>query len=164
LKASTSLRLVRRSGGVPFWMTLGIAKRSLAAVTSPARSSSAQPLITRTVAGSAPPGIVVLSPPEDPQPDSAAMPRTPRTAIARAVTRRSWQCEVAKLDHVALHGRLAHRAVRGATALDGTARVEDLEAVLLLVQRHMGVAEDDRVGVGEAASQALRRPLEGPAS
>ena len=46
LKASTCWRLVSRSGAVPFWTTVGIANRSLAATTSPERSSSAQPLIT----------------------------------------------------------------------------------------------------------------------
>ena len=46
VEASISSRVVRRRAGVPFWTTLGIAKRLLAAATSPARSSSAQPLIT----------------------------------------------------------------------------------------------------------------------
>ena len=43
---------------------------------------------------------------------------------------------------------------RGAAALGRAAGVEDLEAVRLFVERQVAVAEDDRVGVGEAAAHA----------
>jgi DNA-binding NarL/FixJ family response regulator len=46
----------------------------------------------------------------------------------------------------------AHRVPGRAAALGRASRVEDLEAVLLFVQRHVAVTEDDRVGVREAAA------------
>ena len=49
----------------------------------------------------------------------------------------------------------AHRVLRLAAAVGGAAGVEDLEAVALLVQRDVRVAEDDGVGVGEARAQAV---------
>jgi hypothetical protein len=66
---------------------------------------------------------------------------------------------VAKLDVSPLHSRLSHRSAGGAAALGGTAGIEDPEAVALLVQRHVGVAEDDDVGLGEPGSQALQAAL-----
>jgi hypothetical protein len=74
---------------------------------------------------------------------------------------RSWQRQEVKLDASPLHRRLTHRAVRSATALGRAAGIEDLEAVALLVQRHVGVTEDDRVGVREPGAQPLQAPPRG---
>ena len=99
---------MRRNGPVPFWTTLGSANRALAATTSPARSSSAQRLITATSPASALPAIVVValvSFPEEPQPEITATIRTARAASVRAVTDRSWQRQVAELDRAAESAR-----------------------------------------------------------
>ena len=63
-----------------------------------------------------------------------------------------------------LDRRDPHRVRGRAAALGRRARVEDLEAVALLVQRQVRVAEDDRVGLGEAARIRASRPVRGPAS
>src|SRR5215208_3418533 len=59
-------------------------------------------------------------------------------------------------------GREPHRVDRSAPALGRRARVEDVEALALLVQREVRVAEHDRVGVREAPPQprepSVRRP------
>src|SRR5829696_2077526 len=167
LKISTCLRLVNRSGGVPFWTTLGIANRSLAAGTSPARSSSAQLLITWTASESASP-VTVPSSDEDPQPPKTTRPRAKQTAathtaaeptIALAVIGPSWQCQVAALDPALHDARHAHRTARRAPALGWAARIEDLEALALLVQRHVGVAKDDGVRIREADPHPVQTAL-----
>jgi hypothetical protein len=79
LKVSTCCRVVSWSSGPPFWTKLGMANLSLATEMSPARSSSAQPLITSTASGSALPTTLLVSfLSDDPQPVSAAM----QTAMA----------------------------------------------------------------------------------
>jgi hypothetical protein len=89
----------------------------------------------------------------------AATLRAATAAIARAVTGRSWQREVVEFDASARNGALAHGALWRSPALRRAARVEDLEAIALLVERHMGVAEDHRVRVGESQTQPLETAL-----
>src|SRR5512144_690778 len=81
-----------------------------------------------------------------------------RVAMARAVTRESWQCEVAELDLAVAHRRLPHRPTGGASPLGGAAGIEDLESVTFLVQRQVRVAEDHGVRIREAGPQALEAP------
>src|SRR5512139_1517405 len=81
-----------------------------------------------------------------------------RVAMGRAVTRESWQCEVAELDPAVAHRRLPHRATGGASPLGGAAGIEDLESVTFLVQRQVRVAEDHGVRIREAGPQALEAP------
>jgi hypothetical protein len=55
----------------------------------------------------------------------------------------------------------AHRRPRGAAALGRAAGVEDLEAILDLVQRKVAVTEDDGVGGWEAPAQTRQPALGG---
>src|SRR3712207_7803700 len=52
-----------------------------------------------------------------------------------------------------------HDALPISAPVGGATGVEDLEAVGLLVQRDVGVAEDDRVGLGEAQPHAFEAPV-----
>ncbi len=57
------------------------------------------------------------------------------------------------------HLRDSHRVVRCPASLRRAARVEDLKAIgRPLVQRNVGVAEDDRIGLREAAFHPLEAP------
>src|SRR5205807_9764667 len=60
-----------------------------------------------------------------------------------------------ELDRPGLHAREAHRVAWLAAAVGGAARVEDLKALALLVERDVGVPEDGRVGIREPQPQAL---------
>src|SRR5512147_2828750 len=86
---------------------------------------------------------------------------TARVAMARAVTRESWQCEVVELDPAVADRRLPHRPPGGAAPLGWTPGIEDLESVTFLVQRHVRVAEDHGVRIRKAGPQALEAPLGG---
>jgi hypothetical protein len=68
---------------------------------------------------------------------------------------------MAELDPAVGDGAQAHRAVRRSAALGRAARIEDLEIVANLVERHVRVSEEDSVGVGKPSAhplQAASRP------
>src|SRR5437868_12111009 len=67
-----------------------------------------------------------------------------------------------ELDDAAREVREPHRVMRGTAALGRAAGVEDLEGVGALVQLDVRVAEDDGVGVREAAPHAGETAARGP--
>ena len=110
--------------------------------------------------------VVPVGDRSEPQPDSAITPETPRTAIVRTLMEGimaiggTWSNSIRS----ALHPRPAHRVVRCTTALGGAAGVEDLEAIVLLVQGGMWEWPKTTASAsGKRASQALQAALGGAA-
>src|SRR5215217_6660897 len=89
---------------------------------------------------------------------AASLTQLLRMAAPLSVADRASLTQWQKLegDACVMHDGDAHRVLRRAAALGRRAGVEDREAVALLVQRHMGVAEDGRLGVREATPHAFQ--------
>src|SRR5206468_2045729 len=93
----------------------------------------------------------ILSPPRctsvagSPRRAVGAEPAVPRKSTSRFMAGLSKRHEL-EPDLPAGRVRDPHRGIRRAAPLGGAARVEDLEALVLLVQGHVRVAEHHRVG------------------
>src|SRR3954471_23989686 len=91
-----------------------------------------------------------------------AEPAVPRKSTSRSMWAylrgspgRSVERYVLELDPAAADARDAHRVPRRAALIGRAARIEDVEAVALLVERDVRVAEDHEIRVREARAHAL---------
>src|SRR3954449_5649297 len=110
-------------------------RRSCCWVPSPQSNSSRSPPARSRVAGS-------------PRRAVGTEPAVPAKKSERSIARASLELDQLEAHFPAAHNGNAHRVRGRAPALGGRAGVEDLEAVLpALVQRQVGMAEDDGVGV-----------------
>src|SRR3954447_3841422 len=119
-------------------------------VPSPQSNSSLSPPRVTSVAGR-------------PRRAVGADPAVPRNNTSRFMAgpilkARSVECDELELEAPRLGPRQAHRAEPSPASFGGTPGVEDLEAVTLLVEGHVRVAEHHGVGVREAPPEPLEPP------
>src|SRR5918995_306705 len=130
-----------------------IERSSCCWVPSPQSNSSRSPPARSSSAGS----------PRRAEGTEPAVPaKNSERSMGRATLERAERHEL-ELQPPVKRGREPHRVGGSAPALGRRARIEDVEAVALLVQRQVRVAEHDRVGVREAPPQPREPPLGGTA-
>src|SRR3954469_21150604 len=129
--------------------------------TSPSSTSPTERTSWRWVPS--PQSKSILSPPRctriagSPRRAVGAEPAVPRKSTSRFMARLSKRHEL-EPDVPLACARNPHGRVRRPPPLGGTTRVEDLEAVALLVEGHVRMAEDHRMGVGEADTHPVDPP------